>query len=68
MTNEERPGGCKCEFSNVNHHDPDCALQVPLIKRLERAKERVIAAQDFDSASAIRDAIIVLRRLRGVTK
>lgn len=56
---------CKCEFSNVGHHDPDCLLYIPLIRRLEAAKERVIVACDFDTAAAIRDAIIELRKYGG---
>lgn len=60
---------CKCEFSNVNHHEEDCELAVPLIRRLEAAKERVIKASDFDTAAAIRDAIIHIRKSRtGVAK
>lgn len=56
--------GCRCEFSNVGHHEPDCALAIPLLKRLEAARERVIKAADFDSASAIRDAIYYIRKQR----
>lgn len=56
--------GCVCEFANVGHHENACSLKIPLIKRLEAAKERVIAAMDFESAAAIRDAIIALRERR----
>lgn len=59
---------CACEFRNVGHHEDDCALAITLIKRLEAAKERVIAAQDFDSASAIRDALIYIRKVRSTTE
>lgn len=56
--------GCTCEFSNVGHHEEKCELAIPLLKRLEAAKERVIKATDFDSASAIRDAIHYIRKDR----
>lgn len=60
---------CKCEFSNVGHHEEDCALAIPMIRRLEAAKERVIKASDFDSAAVIRDAILFIRKVRNeVTK
>lgn len=56
--------GCSCEFSNVGHHEQDCKLQIVLIKRLEAAKERVIKAADFESAAAVRDAILFIREKR----
>lgn len=56
---------CTCEFSNIGHHDEKCELAIPLIKRLEAAKERVIVATDFESAQAIRDAIYYIRKIRG---
>lgn len=58
---------CICEFANVGHHENACSLKIPLIKRLEAAKARAIAAYDFEGAAAIRDAIIVIRTARAST-
>lgn len=57
--------GCTCEFSNVGHHEDKCELAIPLLKRLEAAKERVIKVLEFDAAAAIRDAITFIRKVRG---
>lgn len=56
--------GCTCEFSNVGHHEQKCELAIPLLKRLEAARNRVIAVQEFDAAAAIRDAIYFIRKVR----
>lgn len=56
--------GCACEFGNVGNHSADCILAIPLIKRLEVAKERAIARCDFEAAAAIRDAVAYIRKVR----
>ena len=58
---------CACEFSNVGDHAPDCTLAIPLIKRLEAAKEKSIKSMDFEGAAAIRDAIYFIRKVRSET-
>lgn len=55
---------CGCEFSNIGYHEEKCLLAIGLIKKLEISKERVIEACDFESAAAIRDAIIYIRKAR----
>lgn len=55
---------CGCEFSNVGHHEDKCALSIPLIRRLEIAKERAVRLSEFDIAAALRDAIIFVRKAR----
>lgn len=55
---------CNCEFRNVGEHGDECSLGIRLIARLEAAKERTIVAQDFESAAAIRDAILHIRKTR----
>lgn len=57
-------GDCGCEFSNVGHHDEKCTLGIPLIKRLELAKERAVRLSEFDIAAALRDAIFFVRKAR----
>lgn len=57
-------GGCNCEFSNVGHHEEKCPLGIPLIRRLELAKERAVRLSEFDIAAALRDAIIFVRKAR----
>lgn len=56
--------GCSCEFSNVGHHEDKCELAIPLLKRLEAARLRVINLTEFDAAAAIRDAIYFIRKVR----
>jgi len=53
---------CGCEFSNVGHHEENCSLAIPLLKRLEAAKERVVRLSEFDAAAALRDAILFIRK------
>lgn len=55
---------CGCEFANVGDHTSNCALAIPLIKRLEAAKEKSIKSMDFEGAAAIRDAIYFIRKVR----
>lgn len=57
-------GSCGCEFSNVGHHEEGCSLAIPLLKRLEAARERVIKLGEFDAAAALRDAIRFIRKAR----
>lgn len=56
---------CKCEFANVGHHEKECSLEIPLLKKLETARHRVIELQEFEAAAAIRDAINAIRKYRG---
>jgi len=56
---------CSCEFRNVGDHVDGCELEIPLIRKLEKAKDRVIKLDEFDAAAAIRDAIIYIRKARG---
>lgn len=56
---------CKCEFANVGHHENDCSLEIPLLKKLETSRHRVIELQEFEAAAAIRDAIYAIRKYRG---
>lgn len=55
---------CGCEFSNVGHHEEGCPLMIPLIRRLEIAKERAVRLSEFDIAAALRDAILFVRKTR----
>lgn len=55
---------CGCEFSGVNYHGDACKLQIPLLARLEKAKQRLIDHMEFDGAAAVRDAMIFIRKAR----
>lgn len=59
---EEHTHSCGCEFPNV--HEPGCKLQIPLLNRLEKAKQVMIDSCEFESAATVRDAILFIRKVR----
>lgn len=61
MKSSEEP-----QYIEIGNHEDSCSLEIPLIKRLESARQRTVVAQDFESAAAIRDAIRSIRKHRSI--
>jgi protein-arginine kinase activator protein McsA len=55
---------CGCQEQAVNIHREECFLQIPLLNRLAKAKDKLIENMHFDEAAAVRDAMFLIRKIR----